>query len=465
MQAEQARPGYHRRWWQDGEYDAGRADVANGAGLVAHAAGAHADAFEAFTEAIRLAPREAQYHANRAAAALRLGRAGVAAEDAEQAAALDAGSARARLRAGRARLALGDAAAAAAHFERAQELGPASAAAARGLEEARALSAKQAAAQERERTAADAAVRPPLTRGAVEAEAAALQLLAADAMLEANPRLEAARAARVEGLILCSRTTDALAACEALLESAERRCLEAEALWRGGDVAAALGRLAAPGKASAAKLRELATFLKPLGAALEAIDALLEEGRMRDAAEAATAALAGLTPSACPGLGATLLRRRAAAAAGRRRFDDARADLAAALALSPGDAAALLQRAELHAEAGDHVERFLDLQHLKKVAPGTPGLAGMVEAAARAAGRGARSTTDAVGGARPAAASALAALGLPAGASAAGVRRAYLRAAAAWHPDKWGQAGAEERAAAEERFKAVQAAYEELTAA
>ncbi|RMZ56602.1 hypothetical protein APUTEX25_004766, partial [Auxenochlorella protothecoides] len=62
--------------------------------------------------------------------------------------------------------------------------------------------------------------------------------------------------------------------------------------------------------------------------------------------------------------------------------------------------------------------------------------------------------------------SALSTLGIEGGAAVthASLRAAYRRAAATWHPDKWGGRGEEARLAAEERFKVVQLAYEELQA-
>ena len=56
----------------------------NDAGLQAHSAADHGTAFRHFTEAIRLAPTKAAYHANRAAVALKLGQLSTALSDARQ---------------------------------------------------------------------------------------------------------------------------------------------------------------------------------------------------------------------------------------------------------------------------------------------------------------------------------------------------------------------------------------------
>jgi len=45
------------------------------------------------------------------------------------------------------------------------------------------------------------------------------------------------------------------------------------------------------------------------------------------------------------------------------------------------------------------------------------------------------------------------------------VRRVYKQLVTKWHPDKWGTAAAEQQAAAAQRFKVVQGAYEALKAA
>ena len=86
---------------QDGEYDDVRAEAANDDGVAASAAGDYPRAHASFTEAVRLAPSRAVYHANRASAALRLGNAAGAAEDAEHAVSISPGSAVAHLRAAR----------------------------------------------------------------------------------------------------------------------------------------------------------------------------------------------------------------------------------------------------------------------------------------------------------------------------------------------------------------------------
>ena len=72
-------------WWADGEYDRGRADAANDAGVAAFRGKAWDRAHTKFAEAVRLNPQAAAYHVNKAKAALRLGQPAVAAADLEHA--------------------------------------------------------------------------------------------------------------------------------------------------------------------------------------------------------------------------------------------------------------------------------------------------------------------------------------------------------------------------------------------
>jgi DnaJ-class molecular chaperone len=55
------------------------------------------------------------------------------------------------------------------------------------------------------------------------------------------------------------------------------------------------------------------------------------------------------------------------------------------------------------------------------------------------------------------------ALELQMGSNISDVRRAYYKAAAKWHPDKWMTKTKDEREAAEERFRLISQAYEALT--
>ena len=62
MSAAQVRDASEAPWWRDGEYDEARAEEANDDGMRKIGEQRYEEAFEAFTEAIRLEPRRAVYH-------------------------------------------------------------------------------------------------------------------------------------------------------------------------------------------------------------------------------------------------------------------------------------------------------------------------------------------------------------------------------------------------------------------
>lgn len=439
---------------------------ANDAALSHFAAGRHSEAFELFTEAIRLCPTSPVYHCNRAATALKLNRPDIAAQDAENAVARDGTYVRAYLRAGRARLRLQEPEPAERHFQQALQLDAHIAAAQSGLAEAAQLKARQRDSRAGDEAQAQAALRPAISRQTVPEQLAAMQFHTAEQMLQVNPSLEAAKMAYVEALIACTRYGDALAACDALIHSTERVYLEAESLWRQGGTEAALSKVehALQLSSSSQKCLELRAFLEGLARCMQRCASAMEDGVYLEAAEACSDALTQLDPGACTGMYCVALHHRAQAAAHRVMWQESLEDLNAALHLEPANADCLVLRAEVHKQQGKFVDHFLDLQRLKKVAPGTPGLVSMLEAAAHLCmGAGAAGESGARAGASPAAAAAAQALGLPPLASADDIRRAYLRLAAECHPDKWTTASPEEQAAAEERFKSMKTAYDVLT--
>lgn len=426
----------------------------------------YGEAFQAFTEAIRLCPTSAVYHSNRAAAALKLNKPDIAADDAENALERDPTYLTAAVRAGQAHLQLRQADQAQHHFESVLQLDPTNAAAMKGLKQAQDLCQSNKNEEMANQAHADAGTRPALPRLAVSEEEAALQLYSAEQMLAANPRMEAVKCAVVEGLIACRRYSDAFAQCQGLLPGVERSYLEAEALWRNGEVAAAVTKLeeARARSPSCSKCDELIAFVAPLAAIIDEIDGFIKDCRYLDAMEAATEVLAQIEPGACCGLACCLLNRKANAVADRGHWEDALQDLNEAFALDPGRADTLRLRADVHKRRGAYVDCYLDLQRLKRVAPGFAGLAALIEDAAKLCldhgnlGDGTPGSAPVISG--PAAA--FRALGVSRTVAPAEVRKAYLKLAAEWHPDKWAVASEEERQAAEERFKQVQAAYESL---
>lgn len=256
--------------------------------------------------------------------------------------------------------------------------------------------------------------------------------------------------------------------------STDRLYLQAEVAWRRGSLAAAADKLQQAldraGSAGCAKCSSLLQHVRELQALEEEAIFAAEDGLPQRCIDACTTLLARLHPTACTGLACAVLLRRAEAHAAREVWEAAIADLDTALALDASHVACLQLRAEAHKHAGDYTRCFLDLQRLKKAAPGTPGLLELLEEAAKLSlgggrgHRGADGSAAAAAGGGSAAEAALRLLGLSAAATTGQVRQAYLKLAAKWHPDKWGGCSEEERRAAEERFKEVQKAYELLAA-
>lgn len=459
-----------RKWWQDGEYDSTRADESNDQGLDFFKSKNFSEAFQCFTEAIRLCPTSAVYHSNRAAAALKLGRADIAAEDADEALQRDPHNIKALLRGGQARLRLRHAQEAHRLFSQALDIDPENAIAKFYVKAAVELEHQLRNEEQANQTHAEAGTREALPRSApANEEAITAQLSYATQLLSSNPDLEAAKCSLVESLLLCGRYHDALTACEDLRPGVERRYLEAESLWRQGDVEAALSNLreAALRWPNIRKCRDLEEFLAPLVDALGRLAASLETEAYVQAIEDAEDLLNQLDTRACCGLYCRVLRSKAEAAAGRRQWESALQALRQAIDLQSFDTAALRMRANVHKKAGNYMEYFLDVQRLKRIDPGAPGLVDLVKDAASlcmdARRTGGRKDAH-VNHVSAAASTALRELGLADNASLAEVRQTYLRLAGEWHPDKWAIAEDAQRNAAEERFKSIQAAYETLTA-
>ena len=312
MAVEQSAPGYARPWWKDGEYDEARAEAANDRGMEAYAERRFRDAHADFTEAARLEPRRAGYHANRAAAALKLGDHRAAADDAENALRLDATHVKAMLRFGEAALrGRLDPRRALRRFRdagaRARELGSPRdlALAARG--EARAEEAVKTA--DASDTHADVSARRgdrapfPDHESWPDLEAAADDALSAEETFRFNPSAARFAARFAEACVLCGAPRRALEVLRAFEEeegskkgdsrldlgvNADFAYARASASWRVGDVEEALEALAAFAAAAAAdnrsRLRAGAPSVPPpakltsLGARLTKLRALRDRG-------------------------------------------------------------------------------------------------------------------------------------------------------------------------------------------
>jgi DnaJ homolog subfamily C member 7 len=477
---EQKNPEYNRKWWQDGEYDSHRADTANDKGLSFFKDKKYGEAFQAFTEAIRLCPTSSVYHSNRSAAALKINQAAVAAQDAENAVERNPQNLKALLRAGQAYIQLRSPGMAEEFFNRALKVDSTCIAAKRGITDVKNLKHKLNEQETADQAAADAGTRPALSRQSQSLEVATSQLIAADQVLSTSPTSQPALLSKIEALIICTRYSDALLMCEQLRTGLERIYVEAEAWWRDGNVAKALEKLReAQGENNSRrpvpeKFSGLQEYLTKINISLERIEASAEDSIFQEVIEICTELLNSLDPGACCGLYRLVLCHRANAFASRRLWKEARADLDTALEMQISDTKALRLRADLNKQTSDFLNYFLDVQKLKKVAPNAPGLGELIQDAARLCAT--QSSFDSengdsnnrtsgrykITGGGPLSAYKL--LGVKPYAGHAEIRKAYLKLAAECHPDKWAATGSkEERSAAEERFKKVQAAYEELT--
>ena len=469
---EQKTPGYSRKWWQDGEYNTERADTANDKGLSLFKEKKYGDAFHAFTEAIRLCPTSSVFHSNRSAAALRIKKADIAAQDAENALERNPQNVKALLRAGQAYIELKNPKKAEFHFKRALEVDTVCITAKRGLVDVQNLENKLEQQEAADQAASDAGTRPALLRKSQSLELATLQLISADQVLSTSPTSQPALLSKIEALIVCTRYSDALVVCEQLRSGLERTYLEAEAWWRDGNVSKALEKLQEIFRIKNHRLLpdkfgNLQEFLIKISESLDGIEARTEEGIFQDVIEICTELLESLDPGACCGLYRLVLRHRANASASRRLWKEARSDLDTALEMQQSDVEALRLRADLNKQTKKFLEYFLDVQRLKKVSPDAPGLGELLQDAARLCSSSESSYKEngtdkmRLNGSGPL--SAYKILGVKPHAEHAEIRKAYLKLAAECHPDKWAATGSkEERSNAEERFKKIQAAYEEL---
>ena len=513
----QAQPGYTTPWWMDGDYDETRAEEHNDRGAQLCKEKKHAEAFDEFTEAVRLAPSRAVYHANRSSCALKLGRHACARDDAAHAIERDPSHVAAHVRGANASLKMRDPNAALRLFDAALRLDPGNAAAARGKTTAAAAAgaanAERAAQTERARLGE----RDPLPAPSAWPDQChcAESLLAAETVADANPDAEGPITARCEALVLCGRLERAMACSESLAKtSADRAYLRAEILWRLGAerVGDALDELnsfaAAYGSSSRnptptpmpRKILELGSRLTKLKELIERGEADVEDGALAEAERAFTAALKlrdqrrcgtdvsncgsknkNPYPNRCRG---DLLRMRAIARLDRLgygRDDDAAAaaedddddfdpegDLEECVAIDPSDHAAWRVLADVSRERGDCEEAFLRLRRAQAAAPNSAKIAQEVFAAARAArdqirgGKGTYEGRRVPSGVDARVDSFYKILGVTASATAKQIRRGYRKAAAVWHPDKWQSGGGAALATAEKEFRRVSAAYEVL---
>ena len=449
------------KWWHDGEYDASRADQWNDDGMKEYKKRSYADAFECFTEAIRLHPTSPVYHSNRSLVALKLGRHEIALEDARNSIEKGDTYVNGYVRAGKACLALCLAEDAHRYFSKALELSPDAPIARRGLEDASRLIEELKKENIENQVMADACGRKGLPlEGEIDVGVVSESLLGAEDVLSRHPRLESAMYHKSECLILLGRYSQALEYIASLRDGMERRYLEVEALWRSGAVELAEEKCRHL-NTSVAKCAEVERVAHRHQSNIKKIQDRLDDGCDSEAVMLCTETLDVLSTTLACGLYCRLLRLRASGYCHMRRWRDAMHDFNLNLSLNPEDIEGMRCKADVLKEQGLYTEYFLCLQSLKRKAPGFPGIAQLIMDAASLS----LENDHDVGNSERIASgpqSAFDILGLAKGLPVSEVRKAYLKLAAQWHPDKWALKSEKEIKFAEEKFKTIQKSYEEL---
>jgi tetratricopeptide (TPR) repeat protein len=300
----------------------------------------------------------------------------------------------------------------------------------------------------------------------VDVESVSLTLVSVEEILKSNPRLESAMYHKAECLVLIGRYKEAFLFIDTLRSGVERSYILAEGLWRSGRVEDALEVLQ-EFVVRNEKCLDLKTYVERLQRDLDIIQRYMdEEGEYGQAVLRCSELLESLSISACSGLYRRLLRMRADAHCCRGSWLDAKTDLNLALSIYEEDVDALRSKADVLKQMGAYTEYFLSLQRLKTVSPNLPGLSALIMDAARLSlkykdGESmnyADTQTKTASG--PAAAFDV--LGVSHGVPLSDVRKAYLKLAATWHPDKWSSGTDDELKKAEETFKVIQKAYNDI---
>ena len=432
----------------------------NDRGMSEFMRGAPGDAFYSFTEAIRLHPKSPVFHANRAAAALKLNRPQQALDDCKNAVRMDAGYVKAYVRAGKACLQLEDPKQALEYYEEALKLRPEDIKVQKEIEKCHMCLERQKVKELNDQEMANLASRDPLPWDQCDEKVIVEQLLSAEATLDRNPRIESAQYSRVECLILCSRYCDAEYYIKKLRKGNEKKYLHAELLWRSGDIPAAMQLLQGMNNP---KCSILYAKLETLQQSWARIETAIDEELYLDAIEAITSFLQGISCTCAQGLYCTLLKLRAEALCKRSEWDNAKDDLETIISIQGENLDALRCKADVCKQMKRYTEYFLTVQKMKTTCPKLPGISELIEDAARLCidsndERGGSPMEIKASGPQ----SAFQALDLSPNATLAEVRKAYLKLAAKWHPDKWVSGTPVARSEAEDKFKAIQDAYETL---
>ncbi|DBA86305.1 TPA: hypothetical protein ACH3X2_005544 [Trebouxia sp. C0005] len=465
LQRQQSQQADAAPWWADGEYDDDAAERANDTGTELFCNKDYCAAFTHYTDAIRLCPRKATYHCNRAATALKLQRFSIAAADARQAIRRDSQNIKAYLRAGQAQAGWQKPEEAAKWFRRALLLDKTSAAAQRGLDTAIRAHGRAHAAALQEQAGAGRGDRPGLSRRPVEAEQAAQMLHSSEGMLRAQPTSHAVHCSHAEALIACRRYSDALQHISLLQPGVDKLYLQAEGLWRQAHLAAANAALSDKSQqaVSSSKCADLQLWVQSLQHRMHAAEIACEDGHLNQGVSLLSDLLAELQPEVCSGLYAELLVKKAAAQRQQGQLDVALQDLDCAMAWEPESAKCLQLRALVYREIGNYTQSFMDFTRLGKLMPDDAEVFEELQQAARRCLDSPEAGPKSHG--HTASSTWYKTLGLHASASNADVRCAYRQLAGKWHPDKWINKSKSEQEQASKQFADISDAYAALNKA
>ena len=449
------------KWWLDGEYDGEGAEESNDKGTKLFGERRYGEAFDSFTRAIGLWPSRAVYHANRASAALKLGKYEVCVSDCKEALKIDPSNVKVMTRCATGLQKAGRPREAKEYWRDVLDRDEGNAKAKKGYElacvEMRAAETKRR--HEIEKSQAGLRTALPLRNVAEDWND---RLYSCMEMLQYEKSLSADLSV-IEALIMCRRYADALSRLQALDSSTtEVAYLTAEAQWRSGLVTEAIRTLSQV-SSRADKCAALREYLDEIGCLVKKARRSASEEVHLDSIEALQSVERLIDAEACSGLYADILRRKASSLVCRGCNEEASAALDSALRWEPEDQKCLLMRSKVRQKLKDYHGAMADLSILQSINASTPGLFKMMQkiactiletkdSAYRIKSVKRRTGFDPFG-----------VLGIPGDSDELAIRRAYRQLAAQWHPDKWLQKTEEQQEAASMKFKEIKMAYETLT--
>ena len=419
-----------------------RAEAAKASGNVEYKAGRYESAIRYYGTAIRLAPGNATYLINRAAASLMLQQSQEALDDSTAALQIDSSLAKAHSRKAKALCQLGRISDARRQLEQGLTFGADDA-----------LTSELASLTELERH-----LRQAKDVLAQEGKAAAREALRLFNLLsERCPTSEAIACQQMEALL---RTNPETAPAQVIAESArwlrkhgdspDLLCVRGKALYGSGQLEAALKHFAEalrqdPDHSASRKMRQR---LKELERAKDAAKEAFQAGRFEEAAQKYTDAMA-LDPENAE-VNVTLYSNRATARFKLGDFAGAVADCDAALDTQPRHLKCLLRRGACHLELEEWQKAIDDYERAHEVEPDDAGIKQSLRNAKIELKKSKRKDLYKL-------------LGVTRKATDHEIKKAYKKMALQLHPDRHTGASDEEKADMEKKFKELGEAFEILS--